>query len=149
MEKEATIKEEQKDISINGLYDKLEEMKAKHGFLTESVVGLLERTDYCDGFKDNMIRGFELLMGSLENEFKEVETILDTLLNKQRLFLHAESGIIMTGQGCWATREVAIQHLNEYIDELKKFINYTNESNEKAEALLKKGKELLQRHQAA
>jgi hypothetical protein len=147
MGKEAIIKEEGHDIP--DLYDKLEEMKAKLGFLTESVIGMLEKTDYCEDFKDKMIRGFDLLMGSLENEFKNVETILDTLLDKQRLFESAKTGIIITEQGVFSKREAAIQHLNKDVDEIKKFIVYINESKKEAEDLLKRGEGLLQRYQAA
>lgn len=149
MEKEATIKGEQKDISISDLYEKLEEMKAKLGFLTESVIGMLEKTDYCEDFKDKMIRGFDLLMGSLENEFKNVETIFITLLDKQRLFQSLEARISMAEQGAYTTREATIINLNKDIGGVKSFLVYLNESKEKAEGLLKRAEKLLQRYQAA
>jgi hypothetical protein len=149
MEKGTIIKGEQKDTSICDLYDKLEEMKAKLGFLTESVIGILEKTDYGEDFKDKMIRGFDLLMGSLENEFKNVETILDTLLDKQRLFESLEARIRMAGQGAWNTKEAAIINLNKDIDGVKAFLDYINEFKERAEDLLKRGEKLLQRYQTA
>jgi hypothetical protein len=82
-------------------------------------------------------------MYSLKDEFKEIKTMLDNLLDNQSLFQNAEAGITKTEQGAWISREVAIKELKESIDKVKKFIDHNNKSKEKAESLLKRGEKLL------
>jgi len=129
------------------LYNKLNELKVKYGFMTDAMRNLISNEDY--QADDDTVHGFQLIMYSLENEFNEIKIILDKMLDKQRLFQSAKAGITMTEEGAWISREVAIQELKESIDKMKKFINHSNESKEKAEGLLKNGEKLLQRYQAA
>lgn len=145
MEKEATIKEKQKDTLFNDLDDKLEEVQAKLVFLSESVIGLLEKTDYTDDFKDKVIVGFELQIKSLRDDLEGINSMLDTILENQ--FQSAMAQITLSERTGYVSKEVAIKDLNENIDKVKKFLDHNNELKEKAEDVLKRGEGLLQKYQ--
>jgi hypothetical protein len=132
-------------ISIMDIYEKLDNCKNKHVFLTQATINLLECTD----INDNIISGFQQTAYSLKSEFKELEKMFDVALHQQRLLESAEAGIIITEQGGWQTREIAIKKLKEDINKLNTFSVYINSLREKTDRLMKKAEGLLKEIQVA
>jgi hypothetical protein len=134
VEKEATIKGEQNDIL--DLYQKVEDIKDKLSFMTVVMTRTLSEED----FGEDVLHGYQLTMYSLEDEFKEIEPMLNNLLDNQRNFDSAEARI---KAGC------SQKFIIEDIETVKKYIEYIDKLKVRAEGVLKRGQGLLQRYQAA
>ena len=127
METKLDVKEE-KGVGILDLYSKLEYMESKYVFLTRAAINELNRLiDENNDYEDQIITGLQNTMFSLGDEFKEVDIMLDALLDRQRLFESAEARL-----------KAGILN-SEDIDNAKKFLDHINELKVRAEGVLKKG----------
>lgn len=143
MEKKALKIVKEESSSPHDIYDKLDELKAKYTFITDAMRNMMGAED--SQANDEIIFGFQLIMYSLDDEFEEIDTMLDVLLKHHTLLQSAEAGITMTAQGAWATKEKAIECLNEDIEKLHKVNIYSRELKREAEDLTRKAEELLKR----
>lgn len=143
MEKESLKIIEKERPSLQSLYDKLDNLKDKFTFIGIATRKMLATEDYFPN--DDIINGMQLIAYSLENEFDEINTMLNTLFKYQHLLESAKIGITMTTQGAWTTKDKAIEVLNESLHNLDMLIDYTNELEEEIENLMIKAHQLLER----
>jgi hypothetical protein len=143
MEKESLKIIEEESPSLQSLYDKLNDLKDKFTFIGTATRKMLATEDYFPN--DDIINGMQLITYSLEDEFDEINTMLNTLFKYQHLLESAKAGITMTEEGAWIKKNKAIEVLNESIHNLDMLVDYTNNLEEEIENLMVKAHQLLEK----
>jgi hypothetical protein len=120
-EAKITIKEEEQE-NILDFYQKIEDLRSKLAFVTFAMTSTLSER----GLGEDLVGGFQLIMFSLEDELKQIDSIAITLLGNQQNFESAESRI----------KAGFIKTLNEDVDIVKKYIEHINKMKMRAEDVL-------------